>query len=55
MVPIGEITFGFYRITYASGDVNSKDVSLGQFDDDLDPEVYPQLYALTGTACHPRR
>ena len=31
MVPIGEITFGFYRITYASGDVNSKDVSLGQF------------------------
>ena len=48
MVPIGEITFGFYRITYASGDVNSKTYPWVNFDDDLDPEVYPQLYALYG-------
>lgn len=46
--PIGDIAFGFYRISYPGGDVNAKTFPWVNFDDDLDPEVYPQLYALYG-------
>ena len=46
--PVGEITFGFYRISYPGGEVNAKTYPWVNFDDELDPAVYPQLYALYG-------
>lgn len=47
--PIGDITFAFYRIAYPGGDVNSKTFPWVNFDDNLLPEKYPQLYALYGS------
>ena len=46
--PIGDITFGFYRITYPDDDVNAKTYPWVNFDDNLLPAKYPQLYALYG-------
>lgn len=46
--PIGDLTFGFYRITYPGGDVNARTFPWVNFDDDLLPAKYPKLYALYG-------
>ena len=47
--PIGDWVLAEDRIVYDSGGVNGRTYPWVNFDDNLDPAVYPKLYAKIGT------
>lgn len=47
--PVGDLVLSFFRLAYPSGDVNAKTFPWVNFDDNLLPVKYPQLYALYGS------